>query len=571
MRDTRLPVVARSLAGLAGGLLLATLSLGMLIGPLGQPAEAHADLTGSDPSEEELLEEAPDAVELYFTEPVELAPGESVQVFRADGVEIQQGPPELVDDGATVRVVIDPGDDDEAQGTFTVSWHVLSQDGHNIEGTFLFHVGGETEAVEVAEEDQSIEVAGYVGRWLAFAGSVTALGVTGLALAAPSERAVRARLRLFAVTGGLVGAVGVAVMLVTQVAETLRVGWFDAIGEVPDAFGARVEDLMGARFLMLVLVAFLAMVFWRLKWAPLPILGCGVASLALASLTSHAWSSDQRDLAVVSDTIHFTAVSIWIGGVLALLVSLGVAKDRAGLARRFSAMALSAVVVVVPTGITLAWQHVGELGNLTGTRYGQILLAKVLLFALLMVIGYMNKTRLVDLAERTIRPLSGSLRVEVFVAIGVLSITSALVHQAPGRSETGPNGGGSGEVAQGASGGAENDGGSFSQVLPADEPPADGSTAELQLDVLPAAVGENAMEMHFLGDDGAPLDVTVASAQISIGDQSPRGVQLQLLSPSHGSAEGVAMPQAGTWTVQVDAVTAESNESVTFTFEVPIT
>ena len=137
----------------------------------------------------------------------------------------------------------------------------------------------------------------------------------------------------------------------------------------------------------------------------------------------------------MSDVVHLGAVAVWIGGLVALLAVLPLLgrRDRVGLATRFSALALVAAVLVAASGTVSGWQQVRTLDGLTSTTYGRLLLAKVAGFAVLVVLGWLNRARLVPLVERTVGPLRRSLRIELVVAAVVLALTAALIHQPPAR------------------------------------------------------------------------------------------------------------------------------------------
>lgn len=106
--------------------------------------------------------------------------------------------------------------------------------------------------------------------------------------------------------------------------------------------------------------------------------------------------------AAVTD-LHVMSMSIWIGG-LAGLVTLAAAGRHlapdagaawARLWTRFSVVALTAVGVVVLTGLYLTWQRVGGVGELVTTTYGRILLLKMLLVAGMVAIGAANEFLLI--------------------------------------------------------------------------------------------------------------------------------------------------------------------------------
>jgi copper transport protein len=163
---------------------LVALALALLFGNA-PSAWAHATLVGTVPAADGVVDAVPDVVELRFDEPVETT-DDAVQVFGPDGQRVDRGTVEAVDGGATVRAPI--GGDE--QGTYTVAWRVTSEDSHTLTGSFVFHNGTRTGAVDVSGggADTATDVAGGIGRWLGYAGTLAAVGAAALALLLPRSR-----------------------------------------------------------------------------------------------------------------------------------------------------------------------------------------------------------------------------------------------------------------------------------------------------------------------------------------------------------------------------------------------
>lgn len=117
--------VARLLA-----LLVATCSLALFSTT---PALAHDSIIGSDPADGAELTAGPAQVALTFTDEIQ-AVGSQVVVADAAGTQVAAGAPVVVGTGATLPL---PALGD---GAYTVTWRVVSSDGHPIDGTFTFSV-----------------------------------------------------------------------------------------------------------------------------------------------------------------------------------------------------------------------------------------------------------------------------------------------------------------------------------------------------------------------------------------------------------------------------------------------
>jgi copper transport protein len=545
-------VAAARLTGRARSALLAAAAAlvapFVLIGPLAVPAGAHATLIGTSPTDDELLDAAPDAVELQFDEGVEVT-DDSIEVIGPDGGRVDRDSVEAAEGGSVLRAPID-GDQ---RGTYTVAWRVTSADSHTISGSFVFHVEERTGAAEFDDDDAaSVGIAGFLGRWFGFAGTLVAVGGAGLAALSGRDSAVGARLRPLVGAAAVVGVLGVLVALVAQVADNAGRGWWDGMSLVPDAISdSRTAGLMGLRAGLLWLAALTALLGLVWRWWPAVAVVFGVGSIVTASLGGHAWTSDQRWVAVVADAAHFGAVAAWIGGLVALLVALPVTADRGRLARRFSALALGAVGVVALTGVISGIQNVDSLDGLTTTGYGRLLLAKVALFLALVGFGWANRARLLPLVDRTVAPLSRSLRGEVAVAAIVVGLTAALVNQPPARGEP------------------ELEAEPFSAAIAATTEDGDEVPGNLQLDVIPAAAGPNDLHLYFRDDDGMPLSVDAVQVVAALPPEIPeRRLDVEVITPDHVSVIGASLPTPGTWTIETTAI--REGEPLIFIAEVPI-
>lgn len=529
----------RRCAAVAAALLVAAVAL--LVGPGAGTASAHAVLTSTVPSADALVERAPGAVELEFDEPVEVVAAGAIRVIGPGGDRADRGSVDPADGGRRLVIPIDA----PVQGTYTVAWRVLSGDGHDLRGSFVFHVGIRTGAADVDDDgsDPVVEGAGAVARWLAIAGMLAAGGAAIVRVTSgPGEAEVYRRLRRLAVAGGVAGTVGAAVALVVQAAQATGRSLVGAIDLTPElATETRTGTLTAVRGLALLATAALAGatgVWRRAPWTTLvPVAG---AALSL-SLAGHAWTAGSRGLAIGSDLVHLAAAIAWVGGLVALLVSLPVALERARLARRFSTVALATAIVVGASGTVSAAIELGTLEALTSTSYGQLLLGKVVGFAALLWFGWVNRRQLVPLVERSMTPLIRSVRGEVVIAVAVLGVTAVLIDTPPGKDQLREP---------------------FAATVTAAE-------LTVQATVDPASTGTNDIHLYFFDGAGTgtePVDAVEITA--ATADIPPRRLTVTPVTPSHVSVYGASLAAPGTWTLQVTAV--RSGTPTTLTIEVPI-
>jgi len=131
--------------------------------------------------------------------------------------------------------------------------------------------------------------------------------------------------------------------------------------------------------------------------------GAGLAGdlLVAQSWTGHAAAAEGVELLVQVglDVVHLLAAGVWLGGLplLAVLLTWAQRANQASAeriaaeaTRRFSALGLSSVLLLVMTGMARAWVLVGSVPALIGTPYGQLLLGKVSLLLLLLIPATIN-------------------------------------------------------------------------------------------------------------------------------------------------------------------------------------
>lgn len=144
-----------------------TVAIALMLLP-GATAHAHSDLTRSVPAAGATVEVAPDALELEFSDPIQMPDGVTA-VLDLDGVDYVDGPPAV--DGRTARIPIRAGE----PGTRVVSWQAISDHGSPVGGSFSYNVGEPTEraindASSAEDERRRLEIV-VLARSLAAAGT----------------------------------------------------------------------------------------------------------------------------------------------------------------------------------------------------------------------------------------------------------------------------------------------------------------------------------------------------------------------------------------------------------------
>ncbi|WP_435850988.1 copper resistance CopC/CopD family protein [Streptomyces roseolus] len=417
MTTTTAPRLGTALARL---LVLAAALLGVLLAGAA-PASAHAALTGSDPGDGAVVATAPKEVGLTFSEQVAMS-ADSIRVLDPSGRRADTG--EIIDlcSGAVVKygVALRAGLPD---GTYTVAWQTVSADSHPIAGAFTFSIGAPS-ATSVALPEQSAG-GGIVGalygiaRYLSYAGFAVLVGGGAFVLLCwPRGAGVRPVQRTV-VRGWLTLTGATLAMLLLR-------GPYTGSGKLADVFDlaglqAVLQTKTGAaltsRLLLLGAAAlFVAVLFGAYARRTDPkerkdlAFGLGLGGTVVAAgiagtwaLAEHASTGIQPGIAMPVDILHLLAVAAWLGGLTTLLVALyrTPSVERAAV-ERFSRVAFVSVAALVATGLYQSWRQVGSWSALTGTRYGQLLLVKIGLMAVLVGIAWISRRWTRRLAERTV-------------------------------------------------------------------------------------------------------------------------------------------------------------------------
>lgn len=590
--------VRRLLAAVA--FLAATLFSSVLLAP---SAFAHATLSSSNPADGARLDAVPDQVELAFSEPVGLASG-YLRVTDENGDQVDDGSPES--DGGRVAVGLR---EDVADGSFLVSYRLISTDSHPIAGALAFVVGdgplvAATDAQAGSSSDPVVSAVFSVVRWLSYAGLVLLVGPLVIAaLSWSAARTVPALRRLFRL--GLVVSLGVAALSV--VVQALNVSGRPLTGLLSIDLPAILGSTYGVA--MLVRIALITALALQVRWtfaqaraeldsgistAPAVFLAGGAALLGIAltySASGHPIGSRIPALSVLSDAVHVLAMAIWLGGLVVLVLGLLPQHDTGLLARvlpRFSTLALICIGALLISGSVQAVLEISPLAALWSTTYGLLVTLKVIGLAVLVALGNAARTWVrsrydgpdgpddepdavladagsvapgpvpdggnaaaVALAERRARPESSTyegLRRSLLLEVGVAAVVLGLaaVLVATVPART-----------------------SYSAPFAESIALPDGGSVDVTVE--PARSGLNLMHIYLLDDSGQPLEVleVTASAELAAQEIGPLEIPLQPTGPSHYTATGFSFPVAGLWELRV-AIRLGEFDASSVTTEVPV-
>jgi copper transport protein len=546
-------------------------------------ALAHATLEASSPARGATVKKQPGAVSFRFSEPVEGNFG-AVRVYDAEGERVDEGDA-FHPDGEGTRLAVDL-EPDLGDGSYTATYRVVSADGHIVSGGYVFSVGkagrapSETVAELVAAGDSgtATEVGMGISRGVQYAALAVALGALVFLLAVwwparrgiggtgeaweRTDRAFERRLRTVLLVAAAAGALSAVAGIVFEAAQAAGVSATAALDTtiLREELGTRFGTVWGLTAVTWALFG-LGIVPALRRAAPWPAaaLLLPLAFVALEpALSGHPSTQSPVALLFPANVLHVLAMSVWVGGLAALVLVLPAATrqleppDRSRLLATalasFSPIALGCVALIALTGLGQAYAYVRELDNLLDTPYGRAVLIKaVLLVALLIPLGAYNRYRAVPRLQRIAAGgeapgragllLRRALRGEVALLVVVLGVTAALAGYAPATSaQSGP----------------------FS---------------ELELTVDPARVGSNQIHIYLFdarsGAQFSPVEELELTATLPAKSIGPLPLDPRRSGPGHYTVQDAQLGVAGDWELEV-TVRVSAFDAYAAEVEVPI-
>jgi copper transport protein len=507
-------------------------------------ALAHAALVASDPADGAVLAKAPAELSLTFDEPVSPL---ILKLVEPGGSEAALGKPRF--DGN--RLVL-AAPHDLGQGSYVLSWRVISEDGHPVGGAVVFSIGMPSGSGVVAPEaiDWPLRAAIWFCRVLVYGGLFVGAGgaffLVWLAGGAPRARSFVAG----ACVAGLIAA-GLSVGLLGVDALDLRLL---SLAE-PQVWATALSTsyALTAFFAALSMLAALWALYPRgpREARAASALAMAAAGLALAS-SGHAATADPQWLTRPAVFIHATAIAFWVGALVPLAALFARRDPAASLAlRRFSAAIPYVLAALLAAGIVLAVVQIGHFEALVSTAYGRVLLVKLALVALLLILAAFNRWRLtkpvlaadIRAEKRFVRSVAG----EIVLVTAILCTVALWRFTPPPRA--------------------------LADAAPV--PPVSvhihAERAMASVTVSPGRAGSVSVSAFVVGGDLEPLDaksVTLSFSMPSAGIEPIRR-EAHKLDQGQWRVDGLRLPVAGRWDVSVDILISDF-ESVTLKSEITL-
>ena len=431
---------------------------------------AHATPVYDEPDAASVLTNSPETIRIRFSERVEPR-ASSITVYAPDG--------SVVDTGAAVTDANDAHIfqtkiSAKTQGTFAVSWQVISaDDGHFTKGGYTFSVGTQTAGAlqEAAGQFQISHRSNWpeaIAIWLEILGEAIFLGILmvtvflwrpfGMSLSAEVFGFFAGRIRFLLSVGMgliLIGCISYFLLegaaLAADRGVSFSVSLRDFFSTVAGSF-ALTRLGVAALFFILWNVSQSEMLHAKRITSRMIFLFLLLFFIAmLRARVSHAAASHFLPaLSILINAVHPPLPALWIGGLIAFVVTILPALDRAKKPEQtirsllsFSQLTNLAFACGGITGVYIVWLHLKAPLNLFTTHFGGELIAlgeyaAVLLFLRVYQTIVVNRALTAQMSGRTtdnqkevIRTAGPLLLLECFVGVATLLFSSILIITTP--------------------------------------------------------------------------------------------------------------------------------------------
>jgi len=478
-------------------------------------AFAHAVLLDSSPKPGEMLMQPPSEVVANFNE------GVGPIFFKVLDVKGQPvgDPGEIRLDGTKLILPLGAS---LPNGTYVLTYRVISADTHPVGATFGFSIGEPMKSVDATADAGSRSIwslAVAVNRWILYAGMLWVAGTAIFMLLVGLDGALREDARQKARWASVLTAWSY-VLAVGFGGADMQLGGADALWQAATWRSGLDSTLASSAVFGLIAMLLLYAGFAAGDRRRDGFLIAGVV-LAIGSflVTGHAATAPPAWLMAPVVGAHLLATAFWIGAFRPLLLSTRMlsVSDSGALLQRFSTFAVPAVIVVLVSGSAISLKQLGSPTKLFDNDYGTVLLAKIILVFVIIGIAAYNKInltpKLIANDAAGVAKIRRTITLELMLYVIVLAAASALTVTTPPRAL----------VATGEAGAADAkmamiSGGLLKRTL------RNAAAYSAEIELSPAKVGENMLMVTLtdpagvIVDDATALEVTVALEAAGISE-----------------------------------------------------
>ncbi|MFH4919201.1 copper resistance CopC/CopD family protein [Staphylococcus cohnii] len=395
-------------------IFIISLIIGVFI--FSQQVSAHATLEKVTPTQNSVVENAPNEITLQFNEPVH-AKYSSIQIYDDKGSEITEVKPSTTGSSQTLTFPIE----NLNKGTHSIHWHTMSADGHEINDSFEFSVGKQT-ANGIDTAPPFYEQADFwfgVTRFILEGLLITLTGFYLVNALAKRQRLPHLNLKTYTLPT-------VLILVMTSVITVLIYMMTLSSDIVSDVLSLQKTTLLQTPFILTMVAVIILLLLFTLKnMATSWYIFIPSLILITLSMSGHAWSQSIPIWSIFIRVIHIVGISFWLGALIYLTIMvLGKKQFEVIQMRPFLLKVnISAVMLIVISGVLMSIDQTNVLSLWQNIQtWTVLLLVKVLLTIVMMALGFYQTTRALGKHRQTNRY---ALIIEL--SIGVLLILAGVM------------------------------------------------------------------------------------------------------------------------------------------------
>ena len=524
---------------------------------------AHAYITNSTPNENEILETAPKNVYIEFNEKIQTG-FTILNVLNSSGERVDQKNVKI--DPKTEKSMTVDLQPDLPNDIYTVEWRVVSADGHSVSGMIPFSIGElpEGTAFPTQQEDGNMFtfISTMINKGFLYIGFSLYMGILLFYLiwykGKKLSNSLKKRTKTVSITAIALLAISIISSIFIQTQSYAGGGLLASlsISNLLETLKSTKEGTIWILQTILLVILYLSHLYiWKMETYTdrkrLTIPGLAFLGIMLSkAFLGHPSSSPYETVAILFDFTHLVAASIWLGGMLVILLFLreGIfASEGEGhdlywsSMERYSLWALFSVAALCISGAINASLLIPDFHSLVSTTYGKVLLIKVALLVFMLIFGAYHLVSRLLLKKKEFYKVS--IKIEITLGILVLLVTSVFTQiQTP--------------------------------TLPIDLPFYEeaelGYNENISLSITPKKTGvQNQYEVFVFDNSRNPIDPI---EQITIGlinGENETSFPLTKEKEGHYFAENLLLNQPGNWEVEIHVLTDEL-ESLDYSFKMQV-
>jgi len=544
---------------------------------LGLPAaSAHPFLLETVPGQGQNMQVGVTQIISTYSEAVEIDFSE-LKVYDANGNQIDNRDTSYNNSEASLIVTTPPLE----EGVYTITSKVLSKiDGHLVQAAVVFGVGDvkiDASLLDSQESSETTFIPESIARFPGLVGQTIILGGVIVSITIWSSQQTRFRdsfeniHQQFKTKFSKILGYGVIVTFASNFIMLAVQTW---------RLEASPIEVIGTTFgttwlmRMIITIIIIGIWFWMEKKREIsikeqiPLLIASLILIATTTMMGHG-ASTELEAPWILDYAHNLLSSIWIGGVIFFaFVALPTVsrtddslrnKITLSLIPRFSGLFIIAIGILIITGPTLLWFLDDNVGSLTESTYGKLIMIKIGIAVAMISFGGLYQVKFLknpsnyqslNISKRISKPL----KFEAGLGIALLAVVALLVNSSLPEGEIQ-----SADALQGTFG--------YESILFSEN-------AKFDVKVEPAGIGQNTILVIVSSFDDKPLDdisglkVKVSNPQKNISPilaEVSETVQNSVTKYTADATFGFA----GNWQIELEAQREKnSNENTIFNLQI---